>query len=178
MGRCWSLLGPSWGPLGHFLACFGALWGRLGPPSRPQGSFQLPSSSSTKPPKISTFPKTWGGGVCPLRGIQLNDHDAADFCRSSLFTTALPWPGSESDHRPGSYGRKVTAGPGSPATLKENHVKHPDWAKRVAREYHLHMQEHTMANDVPDGLQKLHYSRRLFTRWNTQCRRPRMAKIT
>ena len=68
--------GPISEPLGAILGTFcrfgGALWGRLGPPSRSQGSFQLPSISSTKSPRVSTFPKTWGGGVCPLRSAQLN----------------------------------------------------------------------------------------------------------
>ena len=83
------------------------------------------------------------------------NHHTADFCRSTFFAAAWPWPHDVSDHRPVSYGRRIVDPEGRPPSLSDHVTQHPDWPKRVAREYH--QQLHTMLADGlhPDPIQKL-----------------------
>lgn len=72
------------------------------------------------------------------------NHHTADYFDGVFWAVAWPWPrlgglGSLSDHRPLSFGFRRPAGEGRPPTLRAQHVRRPDLARRVAREYQERM---------------------------------------
>lgn len=83
------------------------------------------------------------------------NHHTADFFSSTFFAIALPWPVGVSDHRPLSIGRRRSPDAGRLPSLVDQHIRHPDFAKRVSREYHLRARERLAAGSGLDAIQRL-----------------------
>ena len=70
------------------------------------------------------------------------NHHTTDLFEGSFWSAAWPWPSRDvagwavSDHRPVSFGFRRPIGQHRPPALRDRHARHPDFAKRVARDYH------------------------------------------
>lgn len=100
------------------------------------------------------------GARSRLDRVYTTNH-TADFFGGTFWCTALPWPLPDasgwavSDHRPVSFGHRCPATADRPPLLRDTHIRHPDFGKRVARAYHEMVREHLRCGRPPDAMQRL-----------------------
>ena len=89
------------------------------------------------------------------------NHHTADYFAGAAWMAAWPWPQRDdkgwavSDHRPISFGYRRPEGLNKATTIKEHHIRHPDFAKRVVRDLQEKMKERIKNNTSTDPFHKL-----------------------
>ena len=101
------------------------------------------------------------------------NHHAADWFRGTIYAAALPWPPPQSndertvsDHRPVSFGRQLPPAEGRPPMLREKHIKHKDFPKRVSRSFHEDINKRLGNGQTIDAVQKLQLLKEAMHRVN------------
>ena len=88
-------------------------------------------------------------------------HHDADFFAGVFWAAAWPWPSRNaagwavSDHRPITFGFRRPPADGRPPALQAGVVNHPDFGRRVAKEYHFQIKRRVRSGHKLDPMHRL-----------------------